>query len=79
MIQVKSSAKEVRGSGQQEAVEDHVAQERHIKAMRNEHTKVHKNLVLGEELMKITFSGRRQEINTEVNKVKDVVERYPFL
>ena len=79
MIRVNKLSQEVRGSGRQEAVEDHVAQERHIKAMKCEYTKVHKNLVLGEELMNITFPGRRQEINNEVKKVKDVVERYPFL
>ena len=79
MIRAKSSAQEAKGSGRQEAVEDRVAQERHIKAMKNEYMKVHKNLALGEELMTITFPGRRQEINNEVKKIKDVVERYPFL
>ena len=79
MISVKSTAQEARGSGWQEAAEDHVAQKRHIKAMKSEYTKVHKNLVLVEELMDITSCEQGKEINNEVNKIKDVVERYPFV
>ena len=79
MVRAKSSAPLNAVSALQEVGEDHVAQERHIKAMKSEYAKVHKNLVLGEELMKITYAGRRQEITNEISKIKDVVERYPFL
>ena len=78
MIRVKNSAQRATGSVLQEVAEDRVVQERHIKAMKNEYAKVHKKLVLGEELMQITYAGRCQEINNEI-QIKDVVERYPFL
>ena len=62
MMRVKSSAQSATASVLQEGIEDQVAQERHIKAMKNEYLKVHKNLVLGAELMQITYARRRQEI-----------------
>lgn len=77
MTRVKS-AQRATESALPEVAEDHVAQERHIKAMKSEYAKVHKNLVLGEELMQLTYAKRRQEINNEI-QIKDAVERYPFL
>ena len=46
--------------------------------MKDEYLKVNKNLVLGAELMQITYAGQRQEIKNDIH-IKDVIERYPFL
>ena len=78
MTRVKSLAPTATGSVLQEVAEDPVAQERHIKAMKSEYGKVHKNLVLAGELMQITFAGRRREITNGMH-IKDVVKCYPFL
>lgn len=58
-------------------VEDPVSHDRHVKLMRKEFSKVHKNLALGAELMEVTFTGRRQEV-IEL-PVKEAINRYPFL
>ena len=60
------------------AIEDEVAHQRHIKAMRSEFTKTHPNTAVAAELMKLTFYGRRQEVKSAV-AIKEVIERYPFL
>ena len=78
MTRVKASPQTATGSVHQQVVNDQVAQERRINAMKMKFSKVHKNLALGALLMQIIYAGWRQKIKSET-QVKDVLERYPFL
>lgn len=81
MTRVKSAEDEEKQKSLQEeneAVEDEVAQARHIKALKIEYAKVHKNAAVAAELMKLTFVGRRREVVSNM-RVGELLLKYPFL
>lgn len=81
MIRAKRTGEEEKQKSSQEeneAVEDEVAQARHIKALKNEYAKVHKNAAVAAELMKLTFEGRRREVASNM-RVGELLLKYPFL
>ena len=60
-----------------EPEEDDVSLRRHIRLLKSEYAKVHKNMALGSELMQLTSKRRQSEVNT--TPVHELVVRYPFL
>lgn len=59
-------------------VEDDVSIKRHIRLLKAEYGKVHKNMALGSELMQLTFNKRQSEVKSAV-LVYELKTNYPFL
>ena len=52
---------------------------RHNQKLKSEHTKVHPNKAVVQELMRVTFEMRRNDIVNNAKHVAQIMEEYPFL
>ena len=59
--------------------EDEASFARHNQKLKSEHTKVHPNKAVVQELMRVTFEMRRNDIVNNAKHVAQITEDYPFL